>query len=233
MKALPKFSIFLLLSITVLTGCQTTNLRMNFEDPDFTLNQLHGKTVVVTPVQVVEDNIPQQNKLSIIKTAENYNTQNLDVDTQTLLAQNLAQGIDLFTTKVLSKDVITKNNNGTTVIIPMSKTGNEYNANIKNDFVIKPELKTGTDFLLVPIALQLDIVNNVNGHYKNIDLIDPGVQAKISYILFDVNKNKPVASGKLLGAVEKSGLIDNTLGRDAILLAINNAASELLLEFQK
>ena len=224
---------FFILSFILIVSCQTANTTLMIEDSEFNLNNLQGKMVVIAPAQIVENNIPKQTQISVIKPNDKFDPQNLDVDLQTLLAQNFSEGLDFFTVRTINKSFIIENNNGTQVIIPTVKIDNHYRARVNDDFKINKTLTSGCDFIFVPLALQLDAVDNVNKPYKSIDLVEPGYKASVNYVIYDVNKDKIAASGLLIGTAEKSGMIDNTLGRNAILLAMNNAIRNLLEEFRK
>ena len=224
---------FYILGFIFITGCQTTNTTLMIDDPEFNLHDMQNKTVYITPAQIVENNIPKQTQITVIKPNDMFDSQNLDVDLQTLLAQNFTEGLDFFTVRTINKSFIIENNNGTQVIIPTVKIDNHYRARANDDFRINKVLTAGCDFVFVPLALQLDAVDNVNKPYKSIDLVEPGFKASINYVVYDVSKNKIAASGVLIGTAEKSGMIDNTLGRNAILLAMNNAIRNLLEEFRK
>ena len=224
---------FSILSLILSTGCQTTNTALLKNDPDFNLYDMQKKMVYIVPAQVVENNIPKQVKNPFLKPSDSFDPENIDVDLQNLLAQNFTEELGLFTSKTINKSFVIENNNGTQVVIPTVKVGDQYKAKLNNDFKVNSVLTEGCDFLFVPIALQLDNVDNVNAQFKNVDLVESGYQTTIYYVIYDVHKNKIVVSGSLVGEAEKSKMIDNSLGRNAVLLAMNSAIGKLLEEFRK
>ncbi|HRP91688.1 MAG TPA: hypothetical protein PLH53_02260, partial [Ignavibacteriaceae bacterium] len=168
---------FYILGFIFIIGCQTTNTTLMIDDPEFNLHDMQNKTVYITPAQIVENNIPKQTQITVIKPNDMFDSQNLDVDLQTLLAQNFTEGLDFFTVRTINKSFIIENNNGTQVIIPTVKIDNHYRARANDDFRINKVLTAGCDFVFVPLALQLDAVDNVNKPYKSIDLVEPGFKA--------------------------------------------------------
>lgn len=227
-RLLPVFLIVL-----YLTGCQTANTTLLIEDNEFKLNDLENKTVTIAPVQIVENNIPEQTKLAVMKIFDNSGTEKLDVDVQSLFAQNIMDGLDLFTVKILNKDFVIENNNGTQVLIPTIRVDDIFKARMNKNIEINSAVTEGTNFILVPLALKLDAESNVNAQFKNADLVDPGIKATISYVIYDVQKKNIALSGVLTGVSEKSGMIDRTLGRNEILLAANNAVNQFVEELRK
>jgi hypothetical protein len=224
-------TIFILLIIACLTGCQTSTSNMIYEDSEFRLSQLEEKNVLVTPAQIIDDQLSNQIELSFGKKTASYDTRYLDVETQNLIAENFRM-YDMFTVKTIDKNYLIENNNGTQIVIPIIKKGDSYKAQLTPGYSVNQAVAGNADFLFVPLSLSLNAVSNVNRHYKNEDLKDPGIRADLSYVIYDVKKNRIALSGDVSGVVEKSGVIDNMMGRDAILLAVNKAAENLLKEFR-
>ncbi len=228
--AIPVLSIF---GLILMVSCQTVNPTLIKDDPEFNLYDMQKKMVYIVPAQIVENNIIKKNELPVMKPSDAFDVQNIDVDLQNLLAQNFTEELGLFPVKTINKEFILENNNGTLSLIPTAKVDNQYKARINSDFKINSLLTAGCDYIFVPIALQLDAVENVNKPFKSIDLVDPGYRASISYVIYDVKKNNIAVSGLLIGSAERSGMINTTLGRNAILLAMNSAINNLLAEFRK
>lgn len=226
----PHFASLAILLLVI--GCQTANTNLIFEDPDFTLYDLQEKTVLVTPVMTIENNVPKQNELpTLITLNDNSSIASLDSETKLLLDRRISEELDLFNVNLIS-NLFSKENKISQMLIPIYKVDNVYKVKPNSDITIDKELLKIADYLLVPLAIQLESERNVNEQFKSEALVEPGVKATMSYVFIDATTKKIVISGTVHGKAAKSGMIDRTLGKNVVLMAVNNAITELIKEFK-
>jgi len=220
--------------LIVLTfSCSTFNEKLIVQDSEFSFSYLQNKTILAGTAQIVENTIPNQTQISLWDNSGDSNFANLEAEIQSLLIMRINEETGLLKLKPATSGYLTENNNDVPVIIPMKKVNNIYKPILNQNIEFDEHLSTMVDYLFVTLAVQLESVDNVNEQFKSIDLVEPGIRVSLSYAIVDVFKNKIVVSGVVRGVAEKSRMIDRTLGRNAILLAANNAISELVEAFEK
>lgn len=218
--------------LLLLIGCQTANTNLILEDPNFTLYDLQEKTVLVIPALTIENSIPTQNQLPTLIPQNDYsNTANLDMETKLLLDQRISEELDLFNVNLMP-NLFSNENNNSQILIPIYKVDNVYKVKPNSDITVDEELSKTADYFLVPLAIQLETERNVNEQFKSEELVEPGIRATMSYVFIDATTKKIVISGTVHGKAAKSGMIDRTLGKNVVLMAVNNAISELIKEFK-
>lgn len=227
---LPNFAALSILLLLI--GCQTANTKLIVEDPDFTLYDLQEKTVLVTPAITIENSVPAQNQLPALFTQNDRSSiAHLDMETKLLLDQRISDELDLFKVNLMP-NLFSKGNNNSQLMIPIYKIDNVYKVKLNSDITLDEELSKAADYLLVPLAIQLSSELNINEQFKSEDLVEPGIKATMSYVFVDASTKKIVLSGTVNGKAAESGMIDRTLGKNVVLLAVNNAITELIKEFK-
>ncbi len=214
-------------------SCQTVNRGLVIEEPDFDLNKLKGKEVLISVPQVIENNIPKTSQLPFFDSDDFSKRESIDTDIQNLMVKKISENLDLFIPKSLSKSFILENNNGSKILIPIIKKDGFYKAASKTQFNIDEKLTQNGDYILIPLAIQLDDVRNINERYQSADLVEPGIEASISYVIYGINEKTIVISGIVQGVAKKSYMIDKSLGKDDVYFAVDEAIKSLVKEFMK
>jgi hypothetical protein len=237
MKTQMKSQIKLLLSILPLIAgiysCQTVNSGLVIEDPDFNLNKLKGKEVLISVPQVIENNVSKATELPFFDGDDFSKRESIDTDIQNLMMKKISENLDLFIPKSLNKGFVLENNKGSKILIPIIKRDGIYRAASKTEFNIDEKLTQNGDYILIPLAIQLDDVRNINERYQSADLVEPGIEASVSYAVYDISGKKIVISGTVQGVAKKSYMIDKSLGKDDMYLAVDEALKALVTEFRK
>jgi len=233
MKNTIKLSYLIFPLILGIFGCQTVNSGLVIEYPEFNLNKLKGKEVFISVSQVIENSIPKTTQLPVFDSDDFSKRESIDTDIQNLMMKRISENLDLFIPKSLSKSFILENNNGSKILIPIVKKDGFYKAASKTQFNIDEKLKQNGDYILIPLAIQLDDVRNINERYQSADLVEPGIEASISYVIYGINENTIVISGIVQGVAKKSYMIDKSLGKDDVYFAVDEAIKSLVKEFMK
>ncbi|HQI42139.1 MAG: hypothetical protein B6D44_10990 [Ignavibacteriales bacterium UTCHB2] len=233
MKNTIKLSYLIFPLILGIFGCQTVNSGLVIEEPDFNLSKLKGKEVLISVPQVIENNIPKTSQLPFFDSDDFSKRESIDTDIQNLMVKKISENLDLFIPKSLSKSFILENNNGSKILIPIIKKDGFYKAASKTQFNIDEKLTQNGDYILIPLAIQLDDVRNINERYQSADLVEPGIEASISYVIYGINEKTIVISGIVQGVAKKSYMIDKSLGKDDVYFAVDEAIKSLVKEFMK
>lgn len=149
------------------------------------------------------------------------------------MMKKISENLDLFIPKSLNKGFVLENNKGSKILIPIIKRDGIYRAASKTEFNIDEKLTQNGDYILIPLAIQLDDVRNINERYQSADLVEPGIEASVSYAVYDISGKKIVISGTVQGVAKKSYMIDKSLGKDDMYLAVDEALKALVTEFRK
>lgn len=221
------------LLIILTFSCSPINEKIIIQDSEFSINHLRGKTILAGTAQIVENNIPNQVQISLWGNTRENDFTNLDSDVLSLLVMRANEETELLKLKSVTTNYLTENNNDVPVNIPMKKSNNYYQPILNQSIVFDEQFSNKADYLFVTLALQIESVDNVNEKFKSVDLVEPGVRLSISYAIVDISRKKIIINGVVSGVAEKSKMIDRTLGRNAIMLAANNAISELIEVFKK
>jgi len=233
MKNRKKIFLLIFLLILGIISCQTVNSGLVIEEPDFNLSKLKGKEVLISVPQVIENNIPKTTQLPFFDSDDFSKRESIDTDIQNLMVKKISENLDLFITKSLSKSFILENNNGSKILIPIIKKDGFYKSASKTHFNIDEKLTQNGDYILIPLAIQLDDVRNINERYQSADLVEPGIEASISYVIYGINEKTIVISGIVQGVAKKSYMIDKSLGKDDVYFAVDEAVKSLVKEFMK
>lgn len=214
-------------------SCQTVNRGLVIEEPDFDLNKLKGKEVLISVPQVIENNISKAAELPFFGSDDFSKRESIDTDIQNLMMKKISENLDLFIPKSLNKAFVLENNKGSKILIPIIKKDGIYRAASKTELNIDEKLTQDVDYILIPLAIQLDDVRNINERYQSADLVEPGIEASISYAVYGINEKKIVITGFVLGVAKKSYMIDKSLGKDDMYFAVDEAIKALVTEFRK
>lgn len=233
MKNTIKLSYLIFLLILGIFSCQTVNSGLVIEEPDFNLSKLKGKEVLISVPQVIENNIPKTSQLPFFDSDDFSKRESIDTDIQNLMVKKISENLDLFIPKSLSKSFILENNNGSKILIPIIKKDGFYKAASKTQFNIDEKLTQNGNYILIPLAIQLDDVRNINERYQSADLVEPGIEASICYVIYGINEKTIVISGIVQGVAKKSYMIDKSLGKDDVYFAVDEAIKSLVKEFMK
>jgi len=214
-------------------SCQTVNSGLVFEDADYNLSKLKGKEVLISVPQVIENNISRTAELPFFGSDDFSKRENVDIDIQNLMMKKISENLDLFIPKSLNKAFVLENNKGSKILIPIIKKDGIYRAASKTELNIDEKLTQDGDYILIPLAIQLDDVRNINERYQSADLVEPGIEASVSYVIYSINEKKIVISGVVQGVAKKSYMIDKSLGKDDMYFAVDEAIKALVTEFRK
>ncbi len=219
--------------IIILIACQTVPHTLLIEDPDFNLDKLRNHTVILSVPQFIENNMRNVSQLPFLESDDFTKRDNADVEIQSLMVRQITENLNLFIPKALNKDYILEHNNGSKILLPIIKKDGFYKVAPNTIFNINEKITEDADYILVPLAIQLEDVDNINERFKSIDLVEPGTKATISYAIYGVKENKIVVSGVVDGVTSKTLLIDRAMGKDDITQAVNNAIYSMVEEFRK
>ncbi|MCZ7611683.1 MAG: hypothetical protein M5U17_16185 [Ignavibacterium sp.] len=226
--------LFLTLPLIIsIYSCQTVNSGLVFEDPDYNLSKLKGKEVLISVPQVIENNISRTAELPFFGSDDFSKRESIDTDIQNLMMKKISENLDLFIPKSLNKDFVLENNKGSKILIPIIKKDGIFRAASKTELNIDEKLTQDGDYILIPLAIQLDDVRNINERYQSADLVEPGIEACVSYVIYSINEKKIVISGVVQGVAKKSYMIDKSLGKDDMYFAVDEAIKALVTEFRK
>jgi hypothetical protein len=233
MKSSIKLSLLILPMIIAILSCQTVNKGLVYEEPEFNLSKLKGKEVFISVPQVIENSIPKTTQIPVFDDDDFSKRESIDTDIQSLMMKKIYENLDLFIPKSLNKSFVLENNNGSKILIPIIKKEGFYKAASKTQFNIDEKLKQNGDYILIPLAIQFDDIRNINERYQSADLVEPGIEATISYAIYGINENTIVISGIVQGVAKKSYMIDKSLGKDDVFFAVDEAVKSLVREFMK
>lgn len=221
------FCFFLIITF-VLVSCGTSNITQNYVDPNFSQLDLKDKIVRIIPVQAVFNNLIEEKTLVIVEEKNNTDFRRIDTDVQYLIGSKFQSYLDHFSTKYFEQKFIVENNNMTKVLFPVFLKNGRYQIKIDSTTALPEAFKEQTDFILIPTAVKLETIDNIDKHFKTEDLIVRGIKATLDYALYSVKMNKVMMSGSVSGVTAKSGLLQESFGRDDVKIAMDKAAESLV-----
>lgn len=215
-----------ILILFVISGCAANNSILKIEDETFSVKMLKGKKIGVVQAQVIENDVTKESKNPRLKIDDDEEAANLRKDSQILIVGKLNKAGAGFAAEVIDKiNQPGENYNGN--VFPVKNVDGVYRVVMDSSFKLPDGVRKSYDYILIPVTILVNNVTDINTQSKSVDLIDPGIGVSVNYCIYDVKRGNIVATGLVQGTVDKSGTIDKSIGRNAVLLALDKAGSEL------
>lgn len=226
-----KKNLFLIIFAVFLVDCQPRIHTVMKEVKSFDLKVLKNQTIGILPVLFVDNSIPDANSRN-----QKNKGQSETADIKNKVVLNL---MDSFTT-YLDINLIPvdcgkqEDEYAYAKGISISRINNYFKVSLSDpDTFTRCAKSTYANYLFLPVAIHLKLVETDNEKIKSMDAAEAGIRCLLDYALYDMRSNEFVLHGQVKQVVAAGGYFDIVLGRDVVDVAISKTCEELAKSFSE